>query len=105
MARRRGYFGGQPAAKRPADDTNALQPLRFQQPGIEADEVEGRVEPRGALRAVEARMRRQIHGNMVGQGLGVVSPAQTPLAAVEDQQGRPGAALEESNLRPAYVDA
>src|SRR5205823_14938770 len=84
MARRRGYFGCQPATQRPANDANALQPLRFQKPGIEADEVEDRVEPGGTLRAVEARMRRQIHGKMIGQGLGVVAPAQTPLAAVED---------------------
>jgi hypothetical protein len=41
---------------------------------------------------------------MVGQGLGVVTPAQTPLGAAEDQQERPGSALEESELRPAYVD-
>jgi hypothetical protein len=104
MARRRGYFGGQPAAQCTADDANALQPLRFQKPGIEADEIEDRVEPGGTPRAVEARMRRQIHGKMVSQGLRIVAPAQTPLGAVEDQQGRPGSALEESDLRPAYVD-
>src|SRR5262245_550047 len=104
MARRRGYFGGQPAAQGTADDANALQSLRFQKPGIEADEIEDRVEPGGTLRAVEARMRRQIHGKMVGQGLGVVAPAQTPLGAVKDQQWRPDPALEESDLRPAYVD-
>jgi hypothetical protein len=49
MARRRGYFGGQPAAQRPANDASALQALRFQKPGIEADEVEDRVEPRRTL--------------------------------------------------------
>src|SRR5262245_49979821 len=103
MARRRGNFGGQPATQRPADDANALQPLRFQKPGIEADEVEDRVEPGGTLRAVEARMGRQIHRKMLGQGLGVAVPAQTALSAVEDQQWRTGPDLEESDLRTAYV--
>ena len=79
MARRRSHFSSQPAAQRPANDTNALQPLRFQKPGVEADEVEDRVEPRGTFRAVEAReLRRQIHGKTVGQGLGVAGRERSP---------------------------
>src|SRR5215468_1526566 len=40
---------------------------------------------------------------MLGQGLGVPSPAQTALGAVEDQQWCTGTALQESDLRTAYV--
>jgi hypothetical protein len=39
---------------------------------------------------------------MIGQCLGVLSPAQTALHAVEDQQWRTGSALQESDLRTAY---
>src|SRR5919204_1566780 len=98
MARGRGHFGGEPAAEGKANNGNALQALRFLKPGVEAGEVEHRVEPFGTLRAVEARMGRQIHGKMLGQGLDVPSPAQTALSAVEDQQWRTRPALEESDL-------
>src|SRR5215510_9411566 len=48
-------------------------------------------------------MGRHIHSKMLGQGLGVPSPAQTAFSAVEDQQWRTGPALEESDLRTSYV--